>query len=185
MISLILPIRATQAVFSIIVMGLSGYVANWYHFSTLTESPSQVNFQVFSAVFSILSVAYLEGSQRFFPRAANPIAALAIEAINVIFFFSGFIALAVFINGLVFCRGTVCGSARASTAFSSFLWLLWSASLGLTAMAHLRNNGGGLSLGGFGRRSSGSGAMSQTQPQQPSPSGGAGPSLEKKTDSVA
>lgn len=89
--------------------------------------------------------------------------------------------MAVFINGLVFCRGTVCGSARASATFSSFLWLLWSASLGLTAMAHFKN-GGGLSLGGFGRRGSGSGAMSQTQPQ---PSGGAGPSLEKKNDSVA
>lgn len=43
-------------------------VANWYHFDTLTESPSQINFQIFSAVLSILSIAYLEGSQRFFPR---------------------------------------------------------------------------------------------------------------------
>jgi hypothetical protein len=43
-------------------------VANWYNVDTLTSSPSQINFLVFTPVFSILSIAYLELAPRFLPR---------------------------------------------------------------------------------------------------------------------
>ncbi len=43
-------------------------VANWYNVDTLTSSPPQVNFLLYSTLHSILSIAYIEGSYRFFPR---------------------------------------------------------------------------------------------------------------------
>lgn len=46
-----------------------------------------------------------------------------------LFFFSGFIALGVFLSQLLFCRGAVCSSAQASTVFSAFLFVLWGCTL--------------------------------------------------------
>ena len=40
----------------------------------------------------------------------------------MLFWFAGFVALAVFLSGLVFCRGTVCNAARASTVFGALEW---------------------------------------------------------------
>lgn len=52
---------------------------------------------------------------------------------NVIFFFSGFIALGVFLSQLLFCRGTVCAAAQADTAFSAFLFCTWGTTVFLVA----------------------------------------------------
>lgn len=59
--------------------------------------------------------------------------AVSLDALNAIMYFSGFIALAVFLSGLFFCRGTVCGAARADTAFAAFSWVIWTASTVLSA----------------------------------------------------
>jgi hypothetical protein len=58
---------------------------------------------------------------------------LAFEVVNTLFFFAGFIALGVFLSRLLFCRGTVCASAQAATAFSAILFVLWGVTAGLTA----------------------------------------------------
>jgi hypothetical protein len=65
---------------------------------------------------------------------SNTWAALSLELSNVLFYFAGFIALAVFISKLLFCRGTVCGAARADVAFGAFEFLLWAASCAFTVM---------------------------------------------------
>lgn len=130
---LVLPLRIVQVVLSLVVLGLSGYVANWYNVDTLTQSPTQINFLIFAALWSIVSVIYLEVVTKFFPRAAHPWAALAFEGTNVLFFFAGFIALGVFLSQLLFCRGTVCAAAQADTAFSAFLFCTWGATVGLAA----------------------------------------------------
>jgi hypothetical protein len=121
-------------------------VANWYNVDTLTASPSPINFLIFASLWSIISVVYLEVVTKFFPRgmftplsnqethsntypAAHPYAALAFEFTNVTFFFSGFIALGVFLSQLLFCRGTVCAAAQADTAFSAFLFCTWGVTI--------------------------------------------------------
>lgn len=125
-------------------------VANWYNMDTMTSSPSQVNFLVFVPLWSFISIAYLELVPKFAPRgesrpvflvgiclecnkstntilASHPWGAVAFELLNVLFYFAGFIALAVFLSKLLFCRGTVCAVARTDTVLAAFEFALWSA----------------------------------------------------------
>ncbi|KAH6656660.1 membrane-associating domain-containing protein [Truncatella angustata] len=124
--AIVLGLRAVQLLFAFIVLGLSAYVANWYNVDTLTSSPSQVNWLLFCSLFTIISLAYLEGVSRFMPKFHHPLAVVGLELANVLFYFAGFIALSVFISKLLFCRGSVCGSARADVAFGAFEFLLWT-----------------------------------------------------------
>lgn len=77
---------------------------------------------------------------------------VAIELLNVLFYFAGFIALAVFISKLLFCRGSVCGSARADVAFGFFEFALWIGS-GFFAVRDLMKTGFSLGRGGRGSSS--------------------------------
>jgi Membrane-associating domain len=89
------------------------------------SSPSQINFLIFCAVWSILAVAFLILSPRYDTQArhiGHKFAILAIDAVTAIFWFAGFIALAALI-GVPDCgNDTVCGSLQASVAFGAFLW---------------------------------------------------------------
>ncbi|RDL38271.1 Uncharacterized protein BP5553_02611 [Venustampulla echinocandica] len=135
-----LPVRVAQGVFAFVIIVLSSYVAHWYDAEILIASPSQVNFLIFLPLFSMISIAYLVLAPILMPRASHPFVHLAVEAVNTLFYFAGFIALAVFISKLVFCRGTVCGAARAASAFAGFSWLLWT---GTTALVILKMMKGG------------------------------------------
>ncbi|WYZ37580.1 hypothetical protein EsH8_II_001086 [Colletotrichum jinshuiense] len=123
---LMLPLRIVQGVFSLVVLSLSAYIANWYNMDTMTSSPSQINFLVFVPLWSFISIAYLEVVPKFAPRASHPWAAVGFELLNVLFYFAGFIALAVFLSKLLFCRGAVCSAARADTVFAAFQFCLWT-----------------------------------------------------------
>ncbi|KAK8133983.1 hypothetical protein PG984_005995 [Apiospora sp. TS-2023a] len=167
---IVLGLRAAQLVFAIIIMGLSSYVANWYNVDTLTTSPSQINWLLFVSIYTILSVAYLELAPRFMPRFAHPYATIALESTNVIFYFAGFIALAVFISKLLFCRGTVCGAARADVVFGAFEFALWIGTSAFLAKDVVKSGfRGGLKLGG-----SGAGASSSAP--------GSGPQMKESQD---
>jgi len=135
---LLLPLRIAQLVFAVVVVGLSGYVAHWYNTDTLTASPTQVNFLIFVPVFSFISVFYLEFVPRFTPKVSHPYAHFGVEVLNTLFYFAGFIALAVFIGKLLFCRGSVCAAARADAVFAAFSWMLWAASSVVVAMKILK-----------------------------------------------
>lgn len=65
--NLILPIRAVQVVLSLVVIGLSAYVVSWYR-NINTMAPAQISFLIFAALWSILSVVYLEVVTKFFPK---------------------------------------------------------------------------------------------------------------------
>ncbi|EXF80165.1 hypothetical protein CaCOL14_000502 [Colletotrichum acutatum] len=123
---LILPLRIVQGVLALVILGLSAFIANWYNMDTMTSSPSQVNFLVFVPLWSFISIAYLELVPKFAPRASHPWGAVAFELLNVLFYFAGFIALAVFLSKLLFCRGTVCAAARADTVLAAFEFALWA-----------------------------------------------------------
>lgn len=139
-----LPLRIAQGVFSVVVMGLSAYVAHWYNNDTLTASPSQINFLIFVSVWSFISIAYLELAPRFLSKASTPLIHLGVSLLATLFYFSGFVALAVFLGRLLFCRGSVCAAARADAAFSAFSFLLWGASSGLLALQFFKGGFSGL-----------------------------------------
>jgi len=144
-LSILLPLRAIQGIFAIIILGLSSYVAHWYDADTLTASPSQINFLIFLSLYTIVSLAYLELAPRFAPRASNQYVHFGLELINSLFYFAGFVALAVFLSRLLFCRGSVCNAARADAVFAAFGWLTWMASTTLIALEMFK--------GGFRKRS--------------------------------
>jgi hypothetical protein len=129
---------------------MKGIVAHWYDADTLTASPSQINFLIFVPLFSFLSIAYLEITPRFVAKglclipflsspslikpASHPYAHLGFEVLNVLFYFAGFIALAVFLGKLLFCRGSVCAAARADAVFAAFSWMLWTGTTTILAL---------------------------------------------------
>jgi len=121
----LLPLRILQIVLSLVVLGTAGYVANWYNSDTLTASPSQINFLIFVPVWSFITIAYLEITPVYAKRASHPYAHFALEIITTIFYFAGFIALAVFLSKLLYCRGSVCASARAAAVFASISCATW------------------------------------------------------------
>src|SRR2546421_11464030 len=104
--------------------GISYYNGDYYYPGG-NASPSQVNFLIFCAVWSILAVAFLILSPRYDTRArhvGHKFAILAVDAVTAIFWFAGFIALAVFI-GVPDCGNNhVCGALQARVAFGAFLW---------------------------------------------------------------
>jgi hypothetical protein len=121
-------------------------VANWYYSATITIPPPPVGFMVAVPVLSVLSLAYLEAAPRFAPKAAHPHAMFIVEVMNALFYFAGFIALAVFLGKLRFCRGSVCEAAKANAGLSAIQFLVWGATAGLCGMGLFR---GGFKKDGF------------------------------------
>ncbi|KAI8630908.1 membrane-associating domain-containing protein [Xylariaceae sp. FL1651] len=122
-----LVLRATQFTFAFVMLGLSAYVANWYNVDAMSPPPAQIDWLLFVSLITIISVGVLEGLPRFAPRFFHPYAAIALEIGNAIFYLAGFIALSTFMGKLLFCRGSVCGAARADVAFGAIEFLLWGA----------------------------------------------------------
>jgi len=125
---IILPLRILQFLVSAVVLGLSAYVAHWYDAETLTASPSQINFLIFTPIFSFLAIAYLELAPRYGKRASHPYLHFAFETLTALFYLAGFIALSVFLSKLLFCRGSVCAAARADAGLAALNWVLWMVS---------------------------------------------------------
>lgn len=80
----------------------------------------------------MLVLIYLGLSPRFFPKFAHPYAILALDAVTMLFWFAGFIALAVFENDFSynvgfysFGCGSVCGQFKAAVAFGALEWYVY------------------------------------------------------------
>ncbi|KPM34479.1 hypothetical protein AK830_g12097 [Neonectria ditissima] len=126
-------LRALQLVLSLTSLGLSSYVVHWYMMGSRAASPAPFNFLIFTSIFSVLSVVYLEAAPRFAPRISHPYATIAVEMANTAFYFGAFIALAIFIGGLVFCQGTVCSVSRADTVVAAGQFTAWIGTTAFTA----------------------------------------------------
>ncbi|KAG9240934.1 membrane-associating domain-containing protein [Calycina marina] len=135
-----LPIRAVQAIFAIIVLGLLAYASDeWFWYWT---SPSQINFLIFTSVWTLLAVAYLVITPGRFPTIAHKFGILAAEVLTMLFWFAGFIALAVLLTD-VGCnsRWGVCSASVAGVVFAAFEWLLFSATTIMAALHVWRTRG--------------------------------------------
>lgn len=109
----------------VVAMLTDGPVINWYLIRSTHSPPSSFNFLLFAPSFSIVSVAYLELCPRYATWATHPFLSLAVEATNTIFYFGGFIAVAILLSRLVFCEGTVCAVARATSVLAAAEFVCW------------------------------------------------------------
>lgn len=133
---LTLPLRAIQALFTIIVLGLAGYVADAIDiFEDNNDSPSEINFLIFASIWTILVLIFLLVVPRFM-STLNKWILVGVEALTMIFWFAGFVALAVYISEDTDCGGgKICNTAKAACVFAAFNWLLWTATTILTALS--------------------------------------------------
>ena len=97
-------------------------MANKYN-TAHTGSPSQINFLLFASVWTLLlALPYLTLSYRFYPDAAHKFGIFAAEFVTMVFWFGGFIALAVFVTSFLGCSGPICEAAQAGIVLAAFEW---------------------------------------------------------------
>lgn len=126
----IVPIaHIAAAVFSVVELGLTAYIISEYEGYYLgwwggsgSYSPDRVNFMLFNAIWSLLVLAYVGLTPLYLTSIFHKLAALALEAVTVVFWFAGSIALAVFVGAPRCGSNTFCGSYQAAVAFGFFLW---------------------------------------------------------------
>lgn len=144
---IIIALRAVQALFAIIVLGLTGHVASY------GDTPSSDSFLVFTSVWTLLILVYLALAPRFFSALAHPIAMVGLDALTMLFWFAGFIALAVFhhqaedvyFGGIIQAcsiAGGLCGEIEAAVVFGALEWALFVATTALLALEFMRGRGG-------------------------------------------
>ncbi|KAH7313032.1 membrane-associating domain-containing protein [Rhexocercosporidium sp. MPI-PUGE-AT-0058] len=119
-----IPLRILQAIFSIIVLALSSYVA-FIQNQTGYHSATQINFLIFVPSFSILSLLFLELAPRFAPKVSNQYVMFGIQGLISGLYLGGFIALSVFLSKLIFCQGGICTAARADAVFGALSYVVW------------------------------------------------------------
>ncbi|KEQ98988.1 hypothetical protein AUEXF2481DRAFT_85851 [Aureobasidium subglaciale EXF-2481] len=128
----VLPIRIAQLILALLVLGTSAYVASSYN-----HSPSEINFLVFTSIWTLLALIYLSLTSWKLERFAHPWIICGVESLTMLFWFAGFIAAAVFLGDLTTCAGKACGSAKAATVFAAFEWVLFAVTTALAVMAVL------------------------------------------------
>lgn len=150
-ISWVIPVRVVQAVLALIVLALTAYgtsifvgifffffskysrrmltscaVVNWFDEHTPWFTLDVVNFMLFNGVWTLfIAIPYFALVPVFFPRLAPQPAVLGAEALTMIFWFAGFIALAAWLPPSSQCRTSPCRSLQAATVFGSFEWLVF------------------------------------------------------------
>lgn len=133
-------LRAFEFFCALIVMALVGNMIA----TAIAGNPAMVNYDMFVAVFGMLSLLYLL-PVALLDRFAFPLAFIVLDALNAIFWFCGAVATAAYL-GVHSCSNTKytttnhitngspntakrCREAQASTAFLFFGWAAFMASL--------------------------------------------------------
>ncbi|KZF20681.1 hypothetical protein L228DRAFT_269975 [Xylona heveae TC161] len=140
---ILFPLRILQFLFALIVAGTIGYGVHWYN-QGASNSPASMNFLLFNCAWTFLIILYAILGPIFLSSLADTTHAYAIFAIDVvtmIFWFAGFIALAVFLGDLDFCIGTVCPDLRAGCVFAAFEWVLFVVSSVISGIRAFRARG--------------------------------------------
>lgn len=83
---------------------------------------------VFNSVWTLLVIAYVGLTPIYFTRIFHKLVSLGLNAVTMLFWFAGSIALAVAFGGPYKCGAdTICGSTTAAIAFGFFLWYVLAA----------------------------------------------------------
>ena len=69
-----------------------------------------------------MALPYLILSPTHYPTLAHKFGILAVEFITMVFWFGGFIALAVYVTDFLSCVESVCSAAQAATVFGALEW---------------------------------------------------------------
>ncbi|KAL5332709.1 membrane-associating domain-containing protein [Aspergillus crustosus] len=133
-------IRSTQAIFALIVLGLTGHAVN----EARGWAWDTINFMLFSGVWTLFVVVpYFILAPIFVPVIAPRWALPAVDGVTTIFWFAGFIALAVDVGDAYGCsHWSVCQGLQAAVAFGAFNWALFLAATILNTLAALRRDPG-------------------------------------------
>ncbi|CAA9963624.1 hypothetical protein P3342_010055 [Pyrenophora teres f. teres] len=135
-------VRAVQTVLSVAVLGLMAYVSSWWASHWRQSSPMEINYLIFAPAWSILALIPIiaTSTNKYKHLAEQPSvkwAVLGLEGLTMLFWFSGFVALGVFLSGRI-CFGMVCDVARASTVISAVNWLAWAVTFVFGVLAAFR-----------------------------------------------
>ncbi|MCJ1388845.1 hypothetical protein MMC18_001695 [Xylographa bjoerkii] len=145
----LLPLRGVAVLFTIIELGLTAYGVSVYNGCYILDgfeycqTFGAINFLLFASLWSLLVLAYLLATLRF-GRFSHPIASFVLLLVTALFWFAGFIAVAVFTGGG--CGGDrACQTLAAAAAFGAFLWIIFLVDAVFAGMAAF--GGGGRSTG--------------------------------------
>jgi hypothetical protein len=143
-----LPVRGAALVLAIIILGLSAdglfHGLRWrnpiltlavdyqfrhtfyqagssYIYYYTIPVPSSISFVIFSSVWTIFVLAYLLLAPKLAPKYVNPTATLILDALIMVFWFAGFIAVAAYMRTPFDCD-PACGASNASIVFAAFEW---------------------------------------------------------------
>lgn len=95
---------------------------------------------LFNGVWTpFVAVPYLALAPTYFPNLAHRLIIVAVEVITMIFWFAGFIALAVALPGPSYCAGSACSSLQAATVFGAFEWALFAITSATAAIGVMRS----------------------------------------------
>ena len=70
----------------------------------------------------LIALPYLTLCIKFFPALAHKFALLAVDAVTMIFWFAGFIALGAWLPPPKLCEFSWCHALQAITVFGAFEW---------------------------------------------------------------
>ncbi|MCJ1450924.1 hypothetical protein MMC28_001258 [Mycoblastus sanguinarius] len=162
-----LSLRGLQFLWTLLIMALVGNMIA----DAKSGNPSIVNYTMFVAVFGMLSLFYLIAGTINETFSISPIFMIVADALNVIFFLVGGIALAAYLNvhscgnqSYIHSNSVTNGSddpgkrCREAQAVTAFLWFGFAAFAGSLVFSALSARGGGAPRGGIRR---GGPAMSQ------------------------
>ncbi|KAK7914039.1 hypothetical protein PG985_011742 [Apiospora marii] len=139
-------VHAVAAVFTIIELGLTGYIVSaysgyWGWNGYYGNSPDRVNFMLFNSIWSLLVLAYVGITPIYMAGWFHKLAALVLNSLTALFWFAGSVALAVMV-GVPHCGGwTLCQSMQAAVAFGFFLWAIFMFLTVLDGLEALRSRG--------------------------------------------
>lgn len=117
--------RIVQTIFAVVSLSLNASVIHHFDTHQYPEGgPGYLAFLVFAATFSILiTIPYNTFAPHYFPDYINRYSSLVVELLTTIFWFSGFIAGAVWLGTIDFCAGFICNNARAGVVFSALVFV--------------------------------------------------------------
>ena len=77
---------------------------------------------LFVSIWTLLVLPYLALAPSMFPRFANKFAIFGLDVLTMLFWFAGFIALAVHRDEDLTCVGRLCSTMTAACVFGAFEW---------------------------------------------------------------